>query len=314
MRDPFQIEGPALISFSGGRTSGYMLRRILDAHGGTLPADVHVLFANTGKEREETLQFVWECSERWGVRAHWVEWRPGEKTARRRSGVGDAFSEVDFDTATRDRPGEWTPLQGVLERRAATVGQSGDARLLPNRDNRFCSNETKIIPMGLWMRAHGYDHWTAVIGMRADEERRVRKVRGIIENLNLSLEFEDLAPLPEKKTHRRERWDSEYPLHEAGIRKPQVTAWWAGQPFNLDLEDHEGNCDLCFQKRSRSRVAIIRKEPERVEWWRGWEHRSGVPFRRDAPNYDQLLSIALHPELEIDLSEDDGSDCFCGVG
>lgn len=30
-RDPFLIEGPAVISFSGGRTSGYMLRRILDA-------------------------------------------------------------------------------------------------------------------------------------------------------------------------------------------------------------------------------------------------------------------------------------------
>lgn len=30
-RDPFLIEGPAVISFSGGRTSGYMLRRVLDA-------------------------------------------------------------------------------------------------------------------------------------------------------------------------------------------------------------------------------------------------------------------------------------------
>lgn len=49
MRNPCKIEGPAVISFSGGRTSGMMLRAILDAHGGTLPADVRVLFANTGK-------------------------------------------------------------------------------------------------------------------------------------------------------------------------------------------------------------------------------------------------------------------------
>lgn len=41
MSDPFLIEGPAAISFSGGRTSALMLRRILDAHGGTLPPDVH---------------------------------------------------------------------------------------------------------------------------------------------------------------------------------------------------------------------------------------------------------------------------------
>ena len=51
MADPYLITGPALISFSGGRTSAYMLKMILDAHGGTLPDDVHVCFANTGKER-----------------------------------------------------------------------------------------------------------------------------------------------------------------------------------------------------------------------------------------------------------------------
>jgi 3'-phosphoadenosine 5'-phosphosulfate sulfotransferase (PAPS reductase)/FAD synthetase len=61
------IDGPALISFSGGRTSGYMLWHILDAYDGKLPDDVHVCFANTGKEREETLRFVHECGSRWGV-------------------------------------------------------------------------------------------------------------------------------------------------------------------------------------------------------------------------------------------------------
>ena len=53
MTDPFLIEGSAVISFSGGRTSGYMLRRILDVG---LQPDVHVLFTNTGKERPETLE------------------------------------------------------------------------------------------------------------------------------------------------------------------------------------------------------------------------------------------------------------------
>lgn len=75
---PYQIAGPALISFSGGRTSGYMLRKILEAHGGRLPADVVVGFANTGKERRETLDFVRDCGEHWDVPVVWLEWRDGE--------------------------------------------------------------------------------------------------------------------------------------------------------------------------------------------------------------------------------------------
>ncbi len=75
--NPYQIEGPAIISFSGGRTSGMMLRKILDAHGGTLPPDVRVLFANTGKEMLETLDFVRECSDRW-------EWHCLRQSGRKR--------------------------------------------------------------------------------------------------------------------------------------------------------------------------------------------------------------------------------------
>lgn len=58
MIDPFRIEGPAVVNVSGGRTSAYMLRRVLDACGGRLPADVFAVFCNTGDEREETLRFV----------------------------------------------------------------------------------------------------------------------------------------------------------------------------------------------------------------------------------------------------------------
>jgi 3'-phosphoadenosine 5'-phosphosulfate sulfotransferase (PAPS reductase)/FAD synthetase len=80
-RSPFCIEGPALISFSGGRTSAYMLRRILDEG---LQPDVHIVFADTGRERPETYEFVTRCAEEWGVEVHWVHrpgyFEPGKKT------------------------------------------------------------------------------------------------------------------------------------------------------------------------------------------------------------------------------------------
>ncbi len=64
MTDPYLIEGPALISFSGGRTSAYLLKHVLDAYGGTLPNNVIACFANTGKEMPQTLDFVRDCGQR----------------------------------------------------------------------------------------------------------------------------------------------------------------------------------------------------------------------------------------------------------
>ena len=81
--DPYLLPTgrPVIINFSGGRTSAYMLRRILDRYDGQLPPHVRVAFANTGKEKEETLQFVQECSDRWGVQITWLEYHyvPGAK-------------------------------------------------------------------------------------------------------------------------------------------------------------------------------------------------------------------------------------------
>lgn len=59
--NPYLITEPTSISFSGGRTSGYMLYKILQANGGKLPDDAVVLFANTGKEDEATLKFINDC-------------------------------------------------------------------------------------------------------------------------------------------------------------------------------------------------------------------------------------------------------------
>ncbi|MDR1934710.1 MAG: Nin-like protein, partial [Candidatus Accumulibacter sp.] len=74
MRDPFSIDSPSAISFSGGRSSAYLLWRVLRANGG-LPSDAVVCFANTGKEAEATLRFVRDCAEHWRVPIHWLEYR-----------------------------------------------------------------------------------------------------------------------------------------------------------------------------------------------------------------------------------------------
>lgn len=162
--NPYLITGPALISFSGGRTSAYMLRMILDAHGGTLPDDVHVTFANTGKEREETLRFVHDCATHWNVRVRWLEWRSRLKSVP----VGERFEEVGFNSASRN--GE--PFTALIRSKKST----------PNAMARWCTEELKVKTLQAFMEAQGFTEYANVVGLRADERHRVAKgrVRGSV--------------------------------------------------------------------------------------------------------------------------------------
>jgi hypothetical protein len=151
--DPFFCSGPTILNISGGRTSGLMLRRVLDAHDGALPDDVHAVFSNTGRERRETLDFVAEMESRWCVPIVWIERTPK-----------GGFVEVTHETASRD--GE--PFAQLITER----------HYLPNAVARFCTVALKIEPAAAWMRARGHEHWTSVLGLRHDEPKRVATVRG----------------------------------------------------------------------------------------------------------------------------------------
>lgn len=151
--NPYLLQPPALISFSGGRTSAFMLRNVLDAHGGALPDGVHVTFANTGKERTETLDFVQECSTRWGCPVEWLEYR--------HVGGDHTYATVDYATAARD--GE--PFEALIRARS----------FLPNPVMRFCTQELKVRVMKKFMLDRGYDEWDVAIGLRADEPVRVHR-------------------------------------------------------------------------------------------------------------------------------------------
>jgi 3'-phosphoadenosine 5'-phosphosulfate sulfotransferase (PAPS reductase)/FAD synthetase len=152
--NPFHIIGPAIVSVLGGRTSGYMLWRILQAHGGTLPADVRAVFANTGREMPATLDFVRDMQAAWDVPVTWLEF-----TARRK----DGFRVVNHNSASRD--GE--PFAALLAAQAA----------LPNPVQRSCTQEMKIRTIKRWCVAEGWTRWLNVVGLRADEMHRVERTK-----------------------------------------------------------------------------------------------------------------------------------------
>ena len=265
--NPYQILEPTCISFSGGRTSAYMLYKVLEAHQMSLPDDAVVCFANTGKEEESTLQFVHDCETNWNVPIVWLEYQDAEETK-------DRWRQVTFETASRN--GE--PFEALVTKR----------NYLPNPVARFCTGEMKVLTIERYMKSIGLPEFETMIGIRADEKRRVAKLR-----------------------------DSKItPLVDAGIHQSDVQAFWKSMPFDLGLKFIDGvttlgNCDLCFLKGPSQVLAIIKDKPERAIWWAAMEEKIGASFRSDRPSYASMMKFS---ESQTDMfgGDDEGMACFCG--
>jgi len=148
----FKIDSPTVISFSGGRTSAYMLYRVIQDNGG-LPSDAVVCFCNTGKEDPNTLEFVHDCELNWNVKIHWLEYRS----------ENPKFVVVDYATASRDG----LPFEQLVTSR----------KYLPNPVARFCTSELKVLLIDRYMKSLGMDDYETMVGIRADEPRRAVKMR-----------------------------------------------------------------------------------------------------------------------------------------
>ena len=253
-----------------------MLWHILDAHDGKLPDDVHVCFANTGKEREETLRFVHECGTRWGVQIHWLEF----VTDLRSVGAAGRFEEVGYNSASRN--GE--PLDRLIERKKA---------LFSTLRGRWCTQFCKVSVLHDYLEAIGHPKgtYTEVIGFRADEGDRVYE-------------------LPRKPGNEARRLA--FPLADAEVRKADVLTWWSAQPFNLQLRPGSGNCDHCPFVSDKARIARARLNPEGLEWWERHEVQRDFAFGRDS--FAKLKEmIVASPLLPLDEIEADAADSECGA-
>lgn len=277
MIDPFKINSPTAISFSGGRTSAYMLWRVLQSNGG-LPKEAIVCFANTGKEDEATLRFVRDCGINWEVEIHWLEFRDADP----------AFERVNFDTASRN--GE--PFETLIKKR----------NYLPNPVTRFCTSVLKIRVQSQYLASLNFFEGLKYsqienlswLGMRADEQRRAAKI-------------DDKSRIPLvtagiTKEHVGEFWHNQ--------------AFDLELPNNNGVTMH-GNCDLCFLKGGHQILSLITEKPERAVWWAKMESLvlaskpNGTVFRLDRPSYASMLKFSQQQQNLFDPDEE-AIACFCG--
>ena len=270
--NPFKLpDCNVQISFSGGRTSAYMLHEILKANNG-LPDNAVVAFQNTGKEMPQTLDFVQQVSEQWNVPIVWLEYDITDEGK-------NSFKIVSHNSASRN--GE--PFDKLIDK----YGR------LPNARFRFCTGVLKMQTGQKYLRSLGWKHWTNVVGIRADEPRRLtKKTEGNI--------------------------DLFYPLGEAGKTKHDVEAFWAAQPFDLNLpifngKTMKGNCDFCFLKSEATLAMMAREHPELAQWWIDAERRLNNRFERNRDMASLVEFVSRQQDWVFDeedyFCQADGGEC-----
>lgn len=248
-----------VVSFSGGQSSAFLCYFLLKNYADKY--DFYFVFANTGREHEETLIFVDKVDRFLGLNLTWLEGDASPVV-----GKGMTHRSVNFATAARN--GE------PFERLLSVEG-------IPNISRQKCSDYLKTQTIRSWMRANGLARrgWSAktAIGMRADEPERACMDKAATKRYNLV-----------------------YPLcHWQPFVKADVNDFWDDMPFKLNIPSHYGNCLTCFKKSEAKLFLIAHEHPEWFSWNKRMEQLySSVKAKtehrwwRRKRNTDQLIEEA----------------------
>jgi Phosphoadenosine phosphosulfate reductase family len=270
------------ISFSGGRSSALTTRILVERYG---RENCIILFANTGKENEATYKFVSDCAKNWDYEIIWIEatFEKYDGSKSQRDCIG--FKVVNENTFRRNNV--------IVQDNSTPFGDMIEAfSMLPNRQARFCTQYLKIEPMEKYLKSINVENYQTAMGIRFDEKSRVMKH-------------------PEKLL----------PLNKFQITKEDVLLWWSKQPFDLDLKEHHGNCDLCVLKSPRKVKTIMRENPNVCNWYAEYEKKLDTTFFENK-TIDDIYNLskrkfALFRENEKKsqlklFGQDLEISCFCG--
>jgi hypothetical protein len=140
-----------LISFSGGRTSAYMTWWLLKNMQHKY--EMVVVFSNTGREREETLEFVDKCDKIFGFNTIWVEAFVNFEKNRGTSHIITNFKKADRNGS---------PFEKIISKYG-----------IPNPSAPHCSRELKKQPIKSYARSIGWKNYQTALGIRSDEPKRL---------------------------------------------------------------------------------------------------------------------------------------------
>jgi hypothetical protein len=246
--------------------------------GGGLPDDGIVVFANTGKEEEATLEFVRDCGKNWNVDIHWVEYSWNEEAKLR-------FKKVDFESASRN--GE--PFMEMIHESTG---------YLPNPVARICTAQLKIRTIDKYLKSLGWKHnenmdW---VGIRADEMRRAAK---------MDRERTPLVTAGVTKETVGKFWKEQ--SFDLGLPNMNGVTMHGNCDLCFLKPTHQ-IISLIREKPSRADWWI---KAEMSVQTSNKTFGDGGRFRKDRPSYSELKAFALSHD-DMFPTDEEGIPCFCG--
>jgi len=179
-----------LVTFSGGETSAFMgnwLNKKMQNE-----YEMLFVFANTGVESNETLEFVHKCEKEFGLDIKWIE---AKVYHNQRKSTG--FKIVDYNSATRNT--DWknttdTPFEEVVKKYG-----------IPNHSRLHCTRELKMNPIKNYAKSiWGKEKYYLALGIRIDEIDRMNAKK---DELRLVYPLIQKNMQPMTKKHINFWWD-----------------------------------------------------------------------------------------------------------
>jgi len=143
-----------LVSFSGGETSAFMGQWLNNHYERFGYENIVFVFANTGQENEQTLEFVHRCDKYFNLNIHYVEADVIHEPKK-----GTRFYMTNFDNASRN--GE--PFEQIIKKYG-----------IPNQAFPHCTRELKQAPIKAFGKQYfNGEKYDIAIGIRIDEIDRI---------------------------------------------------------------------------------------------------------------------------------------------
>ncbi len=180
---------------------------------------------------------------------------------------------VDFQTLSR----EGEPFENMIVKYG-----------LPNVAFPHCTRELKINPIRSFIKNDlGYKNgeFIQAIGMRADEPRRIRQNDEFI-----------------------------YPLFDFGLTKADVNEFWNHEDvknYTLNIEEFEGNCDLCFKKSWSKLKLMASKKTSAILWWDDMQEKYGKLNGDNIYRGQKSARDLLRASHEDDNYDNEDLACSC---